>query len=181
MVSKFVKYYYNKMTMKNRYKIAVLSSVFMLALTGCTSTEISEFYLETSNTFEYSAGKCFQASRNNVVDTTFVFNLPLNPEANSDEYEYDLVWNEVLNIQGFTFVNGLEGKAIIEVFRISDTVLKINFDGKVYDNKATFGYLKISPETFRAKTKRVRDTFLYVYIAIGDNSGLIDKPIFEDK
>ena len=163
--------------MRNCYKIAILSSVFLFSLTGCQGEDIKEArFLETSDTFEYYEGKCYQASRNDIVETAFIFNLPLNPEDDPSEYKYDLTWNKVVNTDHFTFTGGLEGKRVIEVFRWSDSIIKINYDGRSVDKEATSGYIKISPSAFKAHTKRAQSTYLYAYVAVGDEVGLVDKP-----
>ena len=163
--------------MKSINKIAVLCSVFALTLVGCTK-EIKSYCLETSDTFEYYKGKCFQASRNDVVDTVFVMNLPNNPEAPEDQYTYDLTWSKVVNTEHFSFTNGLEGKRIIEVFRFSDTILKINFDGKSLSDEQ-FGYIKISPSAFKSTSKATKGAYLYAYVAVGEASDLVNKPAQE--
>ena len=71
----------------------------------------------------------------------------------------------------------LKGKRIIEVFKWSDTVLKINFDGRAADKEANSGYVRISPSAYKAYTKEVKNTYLYAYVAIGDSSALVDKPV----
>ena len=161
--------------MKRNYKIATLGSVLLLALTGC-QTELKAYCLETSDTFEYYEGRCYQACANDIVETVFVHNLPINPEADPEQYKYDLTWNTTINTDHFTFAGGLVGKRVIEVFRWSDTVLKINFDGHVVDQEAQFGYIKISPSAFKAHTSRVRGAYLYAYCAIGPTVDLVKKP-----
>ena len=162
--------------MKNIKKIAVFSSIFLFSLTSCAS-EPKSYCLETSDTFDYYEGKCFQANRNDVVDTVFVMNMPTNPEADPEEYKYDIRWNDSINTEWFSFAGGLKGKRIIEVFKWSDTVLKINFDGRAADKEATSGYVRISPSAYKAYTKEVKNTYLYAYVAIGDSSALVDKPV----
>lgn len=164
--------------MKNLRKIAILSTVFLFSLVGC-SFETKAYCLETSDTFEYYEGKCFQANRNDVVDTVFVMNMPSNPEADPEDYKYDVRWNDVVNTKHFSFTGGLEGKRIIEVFKWSDTVLKINFDGRSADKEATSGYIRISSYAYKSLSKETKGATLYAYVQIGETSGLADKPAQE--
>ena len=161
--------------MKKWYKIVALSTVFAFSLTGC-QTETKSYCLETSDTYEYFEGKCYQSNRSDVVETVFVINLPTNPEADPSEYKYDLIWNKSINTDNFTFTSGLTGKRIIEVFRWSDTILKINFDGRAQDQEATYGYLRVSPSAFKATSKRAKGACLYAYVSIGKASSLVEKP-----
>ena len=164
--------------MKIIKKLVILPSIFLLSLTGC-SNELKAYCLETSDTFEYYEGKCFQANKNDVVDTVFVMNNPTNPEADPEEYTYDLRWNNSVNTKWFSLTGGLEGKRIIEVFRWSDTVLKINFDGRSADQEATSGYVRISPSAFKAVNKKISGAYLYAFVTIGESSGLANKPAQE--
>ena len=177
MISIFSKYYYNEDAMKKIKKIAALSTVFILSLVGCNN-EVKAYCLETSDTFEYYEGKCFQASRNDVVDTIFIMNLPNNPEAEPEQYKYDLEWNKIVNTSHFTFTGGLQGKTIIEAFRVDDVTIKINFDGKS-QNDEPFGYVRVSPSAFKSKSKASQGAYLYAYVAMGETSGLADKPAQE--
>ena len=163
--------------MRKIKKIAALSTVFLLALVGCNN-EIKSYCLETSDTFEYYEGKCFQASKNDVVDTIFLMNLPNNPEAEPEQYKYDLIWNETVNTKHFTFTGGLKGKKIIEAFRVDDVTIKINFDGKVETDEPS-GYVRVSPSAFKSKSKETQGAYLYAYVAMGETSGLADKPAQE--
>ena len=165
--------------MKNISKIAILLSFSLVSLTACKNELSAYNCLETSDTYEYYEGKCYQASRNDVVETVFVHALPINPEADPQEYTHDLTWNISINTENFTFAGGLVGKRIIEVFRWSDTILKINFDGRSSDQKAASGYIKIGPSAFEAHTSRVRGAYLYAYCAIGDEVNLVNKPAQE--
>lgn len=177
MISIFSKYYYNEDAMKQIKKIAALSTIFLLSLVSCAS-EIKSYCLETSDTFESYEGKCYQASRSNVVDTVFLINTPNNPEAEDGQYKYDLVWNKVVNTDHFTFTGGLEGKTIIEAFRVDDYIIKINFDGKSVNDEVD-GYIKVSPLAFASKSKETKGAHLYAYIKVGEFSGLVDKPTKE--
>ena len=177
MISIFSKYYYNEDTMRKVQKIAALSTIFLLALAGCTG-ETKAYCLETSDTFEYYEGKCFQANKNDVVDTIFIMNLPNNPEAEPEQYKYDLKWNATINTDHFTFTGGLKGKKIIEAFRVDDVTIKINFDGKSQSDE-TFGYVRVNPLAFESTSKATKDAYLYAYVAVGETSGLVDKPAEE--
>ena len=106
-------------------------------------------------------------------------NLPNNPEADPEEYTYDLTWNNSIHTENFSFTGGLQGKRIIEVFRWSDTVLKINFDGRSTDQEATSGYVRISPSVFKTNKKELKGAYLYAYVAIGDKADLVNKPTKE--
>ena len=42
--------------------------------------------------------------------------------------------------------------------------------------KATFGYIRILPNAFKAHSERATDSVLYAYVAIGEGKGLAEKP-----
>ena len=132
--------------------------------------------LDTSDSLTYNEGMCYQASRLNVVESVFVINRPINPEDAPENYQYDITWDETIRIDNFSLVDGLAGKHIMTILRMNDHILKVTFDGASTDKNATYGYLRILPNAFKAHSERATDSVLYAYIAIGDAKGLAEKP-----
>lgn len=161
--------------MKLGRSLSLLACVCSIALCAC-DFEKRCYCLETSNDIDYIPNMCYQANRSDVVETVYLFNLPINPEADPKDYKYDISWNNAQRVDYYSFAGGLSGKRTKAVFRISDTVLKVSFDSALKDSKATSGYLKVNPAAFKGLTERTTDAFLYAYIAIGDSSGLVVKP-----
>ena len=161
--------------MKSIKKIALLSSIFALSLTSCELQKTC-LCLETSSTEKVSEGMCSQVRRSEEVDTVYLINTPTNPEADLSEYTYDITWSSVVSNDHVSFTNGLKGKRIHRVFRISDTVILVDMYGKTDDPEATFGYIKISPDAFEAHTNRAKNAFLKAYVSISDNPGMVEKP-----
>lgn len=157
----------------------VLKRIFSLALVACSLTacnlEKRCECLNTSDDLEFVEGMCYQASRNNIVESVYISNPPINPEAPESEYKYDLIWNNIIVLDYFNFVDGLSGKHVNSIFKVNDQILKITFDGALNDEEATGGYLRVSPSAFRGLTERAIDAFLYAYIAIGDDSHFVKR------
>ena len=170
----FYKIAYNERDMKVLNKVALLTSVFLLTLSSCVG-EKKAYVLETSDHIDYVEGTCFQASREDIVDTVFLINLPSKDKDGNDVY--DIEWNQSLVKSYFTFTTGLIGKKVIDVFTVENNVLKINFDGRLENPDAREGCIKVSPHAFKAKNEKTRDAYLYAYIVIGDKSGFVDKPL----
>ncbi len=156
-------------------RIVLLSSVFILSLAAC-DFEKKCYCLETSNDSEYHEGKCYQASRSDIIESVYVINLPINPEANEEDYKYDISFNDSLRVYQFSMVGGLSGKKIISVMKLNDQTLSIKFDYSLNNDEATSGYVRIGRQAFKALSDRAKDSYLYAYIAIGDSPALIDKP-----
>ena len=167
--------YYNIFVMKLIQKLILLSSIFALSLTSC-DFEKKCYCLESSNDADYHEGKCYQASRSDIVESVFVINLPLNPEANEEDYRYDIAFSDSLRTYLFSMVGGLSGKKIISVMKINDHVLSIQFDNLLDNSEATFGYVRINRQAFKAYTERAKESYLYAYIAIGDSPSMVDRP-----
>ena len=167
--------------MKNISKALLLFASIPLLLASCGKSERKAYFLETSNTFEYVDGMCYQAYRSDIVETIYVINLPINPEANPSEYQYDVTFiDDVKNIY-VTLTDGLEGKKVNSVFKIADNILKININKICQNEEATWGYIKINKRAFTAHTKRADDVNICAYVAIGDHGKeLVNKPTIND-
>ena len=156
-------------------KIVLLSSIFALSLTSC-DLEKRCYCLETSNDADFHEGKCYQASRNDIVESVYVINLPLNPEDDEENYKYDVVFNDSLRVYQFAMVGGLSGKKVISIMKINDHVLSIQFDHVIDNKEATYGYVKINRQAFKSLTERTKEAYLYAYISIGDVPSMVERP-----
>ena len=156
-------------------RITLLALTTSLLLTACDLTKKC-YCLETFNAVDYVDGYCVQLSRKDIIEKIYVICLPNNPDADPEDYEYEITWNKNINTKNYTFVGGLEGKTVTDVFRVKDNTLRINVTGACLDQEATFGYLKISFEEFKSHGKASEDSTLYAYFAIGDSSDIVAKP-----
>lgn len=166
---------YNIHTMKFMKKAFLLFATLGLSICSCSLEKRCEC-LETSDSLTYNEGMCYQASRSNVVESVFVMNRPLNPEDAPENYKYDISWNDTIRIDNFSMVDGLSGKHIMTILKMNDHILKITFDGAVSDTNATYGYIRILPNAFKAYSDRATDSVLYAYISIGNGKCLAEKP-----
>ena len=167
--------------MKNVYKITLFLASIPLVLSACEGIEKKAYFLETSTTFEYIDGKCYQASFDDVLEVIYVINTPINPEADPSEYQFDITFSETINDNYLSLVGGLSGKRIDSVFIIDHNILKVNISNVCQNDKETYGYIKINPRAFVANSKRAEDTFLYAYVAIGESGGVLaNKPSIND-
>lgn len=161
--------------MKILKKSVLLLGAALLSLCSCSLEKRCEC-LETSDSLEYTSGMCYQASRINVVESVFLINNPVNPDDGPENYQYDITWSEIVVLDNFSCVEGLKGKHIMSILRLSSHVIKVTFDGAVSDKSATYGYIRILPNAFTGHTERAIDSVIYAYVAIGDSSGLVQKP-----
>ena len=161
--------------MKMFKKFLLLLSAACLPLMACDLEKKCECLI-SSNSFEYNINQCYQVNRANVVESLYIINPPINPEASESEYKYDIRWNDTIRIDNFSFIDGLAGKKINSMVRVSDTVMKVTFDGQCTNQEATSGYLRVSPSAFKGLSERATDAFLYCYVAIGNSSGMVTKP-----
>lgn len=174
------------MGMKSIIKNIVLLTSIPLVLASCAESCINNINngvacLETSTTVDYEAGKCFQTTRKNVVETIYLIGIPNNPEADPSEYEYDFTWNYELQNSYFDFVGGLKGKKLISVLKITDYVLKLNINGMCEDLDATYGYIRAFRFAFTATSDKLYDKSMLAYIAIGETSSvMVDKPAINE-
>lgn len=167
--------------MKKFIKVSLLLACVPFALAACEDFEKKCFCMETSTTLEYVEGKCYQASYKDILETIYVINLPINPEADPSEYKYDITFVAEVKNTYLTLTGGLEGKKINSVFRLDDNIIKVNIQNVAQDEEATYGYIKISERAFTANTDRVRNANLYAYVALGEQSNiLVDKPTIND-
>ena len=168
--------------MKSLLKTTLLLAVVPFALSACTDKVDSGLVcVETSNTLDYVDGKCFQSTYKNVVETIYLIILPNNPEANPADYTYDFTWNNELKNNYFDFVEGLKGKSLISVLKLGDNILKLNINNACENSDVTFGYIKVFRYAFTPYVKKLENTSLYAYVAIGEESGtMVDKPTLNE-
>ena len=152
--------------MKSLVKIALLSSVIALSITAC-GKERSCYCLETSDTTTYVEGKCFQIDgTKDIVETIFI----TNPNGE------DLEFNNIIDESQITFTDGLQGKRVQNAMRMSYCSIKVSIYGKIQNPEATFGYIRIRYSNFKALSERAKEAYVYAYVAIGDSTGMVDKP-----
>ena len=162
--------------MKNFIKTAILFISIPLSLTACSDLKEHVYCVETSDSLDYKQGECYQVNRKDVIETVYLISVPTNPEADPEDYEYDFTWNQEQKNSYFVFTDGLVGKKMIGVLLIDEYTLKINFCGMSREPEATHGFIKIFHYAYKSYTKRMQDTLLYAYFAIGDTSGMAVKP-----
>ena len=162
--------------MKSILKISLLLASIPLALSACEKFEKHTYCLETSNDTTYHPGMCYQASTSDVLESVFIINPPINPEADEKDYQYDLMWNYSIKLSYFTFTGGLVGKKIISVLKLGSDVIKVNIDNTCENQKATSGYIKISHYAYTALSERAKDAYAFAYVALGPASDLVVKP-----
>ena len=166
--------------MKNVLKFSLLLAAIPLMLTACEEFKEKQFRerIETSSGIEYVAGQCYQASKNDIVESVFIINAPTNPnKKENEEYIYDIIWNDQINLSYFSFTGGLKGKQVLSILKLGDNVIKVNIDHSIEDQEATFGYIKISHYAFKAINPDAKEAYLYAYVAIGDSSSMVAKPV----
>lgn len=161
--------------MKISQKSILLFAISSLLLTAC-QTEKRCFCLETYNSVNYQEGYCYQLSRKDVLETIFVFCLPTKSADGSNEDFYEVTWKKNYNVESFKFVEGLEGKKIKSVVLLENNTLRINVSNACIDQEATSGYLRIGPDAFDYHSDSSKNSFLYAYFAIGENSAVVVKP-----
>ena len=153
--------------------------------------DFKAFCLETSDTAQYIDGKCYQISREHEIETKdeqgnvinredivekfYLINKPINPKDKESEWQYDIKWKETLSVSDFSFVEGLEGKIINKLERVSDHTVYLEVFKALSDKKETSGYVRVKESAFDALTETAKDKRLYAYVAIGDESGMVNK------
>ena len=168
------------MSMKKIMKVSLLLASVSLVLSACETLEKKAFILETSNIAEYVDGMCYQASYKDVVDTVYVICLPINPEANPSDYQYDVTFVDDISNTYVTLTDGLIEKRVNSVFKLGDNMLKVNIN-KACNEEATFGYIRINKRAFKANTERANEANLYAYVAIGkEGKSLAEKPVINE-
>ena len=164
--------------MKKLIKVSFLLASIPFALTACT--DVGDLYvcLETSNTIDLVENKCYQVCYKQCVETLYLITPPNNPEAPASEYTYDISWKDEQKNAYFNFMDGLEGKELISILKISNTVLKLNIKGSCKDVTAKYGYIKVFRYAYTSLTNNIKDIPIYAYVAIGEEaSQLVDKPV----
>ena len=167
--------------MKNIVKVSLLLASAPFALSACTDVGKRVVCVGTSNTIEHIQDKCYQISYKQSVETLYLFSLPNNPEADPKEYTYDYIWKDEQKNSYFDFQDGLKGKTLISILKISNYVLKLNVKGSCDDPTATYGYIKVFRYAYDSQTSNVKDIPIYAYVAIGEQgSTLVDQPQLND-
>ena len=167
--------------MKKFMKVSLLLASIPLALSSCADLDKRLICVETSNTDVYTAGMCYQVSYKQVVDTVYLITPPLNPEAPVSEQTFDFIWKDELKNAYFDFIDGLEGKTLISVLKVSNNILKLNIKGSCEDATATYGYIKIFRYAYISQNEKIKDISLYAYVAIGEQGSLlVNKPALND-
>ena len=168
--------------MKNVSRLIVLIASIPFMLSSCEELKEKKAYcLETYNKPEYESGMCYQACANDVLESVHLINLPINPNDGKGNYQYDIEWKTNVPLSYFTFTEGLVGKKIKSILTLGPNVIRLNIYGQIEDRQATSGYIKVSKEAFKAKTARVKEAYLYAYVAIGDTSDVVEKPVLEQE
>ena len=163
--------------MKNVFRLSLLLCSIPLMLTSCEVLQEKKAYcVETYDSPDYKSGMCYQVSASDISETVFIVNLPLNPDDESKEFKYDLEWKSNIPLDCFSFTEGLVGKKVDAILTIGQNILRLNINGRIDNQEATSGYIKIKPSAFKAKTQRVRDAYVYAYFAIGASSDVVIKP-----
>lgn len=162
--------------MKNIKKLSLLLGLVPVLLTSCENFEKKAFCLETSNEPDYVEGTCYQVSPSDILETIHLIN-PAIEKDDKGNAKYDIEWKYNVPLSYFSFTEGLEGKKIKSIITLGENVIRLIVYGNVSDPNATSGYIKVSKEAFKAKTERVRDAYLYAYIAIGEPYGQVAKPV----
>ena len=163
--------------MKNLFKVSLLFASIPLALSSCTDVSDRVICLETSNTIEYVENMCYQVSYKQSVETVYLITPPNNPEAQSSEYTYDIIWKDEQKNSYFDFIDGLEGKTLISILKVSNNVLKLNIKGSCKDVVAKYGYIKVFRYAYTSQNDKIKDIPIYAYVAIGEQPAqLVEKP-----
>lgn len=167
--------------MKNLAKVSLLLASIPFALSACTDVGNRVVCVESSTTIEYVQNKCYQVSYKQCVETLYLFSVPNNPEADPSEYTYDFIWKDEQKNSYFDFQDGLRGKTLISILKVSNNILKLNVKGFCTDVTATYGYIKVFRYAYESQSSKIRDIPIYAYIAIGEQASLlVDKPALND-
>lgn len=162
--------------MKNFKKLSVLLGILPVMLTSCQEFEKKAFYVETSDSPEYSFGQYYQAGRKNSVESIYLIAQPLNPDkADNESYKYPLTWKYPTNTEFFTLTDGLKEKRIDGVLKITDNVVMVNIVGSVSNSETNFGYIKVHFRAFTSHSTDTREAYLYAYVGLGDEPLMVDK------
>ena len=162
--------------MKLVKKASLLLSLLPILLTSC-DFEKRYFCLDTYYSPDYLIGYCMEVDYRDINETAYIFCLPNNPEADESAYEYEITWNNVLNPNWFSFVDGLAGKKVDNVKKLGNNSVKIDFHGLVHDTKATHGYLKVLSQAFESHSVQSENATLYAYFSIGEYERVTAKPV----
>jgi len=162
--------------MKNIKKLPLFLSIVPMLLTSCVNQKKS-FCLETCDVPDYVQGKCYQASRKDIVESIHLIALPLNPEKeDNEEYQYPITWNSIINTEYFSLTHGLEGKKVLSVLKLGENVIKVNVSGASTNTEESYGYIKIHFRAFKSYVEETKEAYLYAYVAMGENPEMVDKP-----
>ena len=165
--------------MNKPLKLLLLLAVVPFALTSCEEFKEKQSYcLETSDTFEYKEGLCYQVSRKDILESVFVIAPPTNPDkAENEKYTYPITWKDEIHTEYFSFVRGLEGKKVISILKLGDNVLKVNIEGAINKEKPSYyGFIKIHFRAFKSYTPETKEAYLYAFVTVGPSSDVVRKP-----
>jgi len=162
--------------MKYIKKSLLLLGLVSLSITSCENLEKKSFCLETCATPDYIPTQYYQASRDDIFETVYLVAAPLNPnKGDNEDYKYPITWNYPVNYEHFSFTDGLQNKKIKGVLKIRDDVVRINFDGALFNEQSKFGYIKVHYRAFTSHVSETRDAYLYAYVGLGDEPLMLDK------
>lgn len=165
--------------MKNIKKLLLVFGIVPLLLTACESDRKYSDCLETSNDSTFFPGMIYRASYNDVVESVYLISPALNPEAAPTERQYDISWKDDIKLSCISLTDGLKGKKVINAMKLADNVLRVKIENAVEDKNATFGYVQISPDAFKANNPELKETYLKARVELGVKSALIDKNEFK--
>lgn len=162
--------------MKKVSRLLVLIASIPFMLSSCEELKEKKVYcLESFDQPEYESGMCYQASKEDALESVHLIYLPPTDAGAKS----DLEWNSNIALSCFTFTDGLVGKKVQTVLTLSNTVIRLVINGRIEDPEATFGYIKVNRYAFKAKTEKVKEAYLYAYVAIGSTPGVVKKPSLE--
>ena len=162
---------YNIGRMKKIKSSVVLLVISSILLTAC-DVEKRSFCLDTSTLLDYVEGKCAVVSPKDINETIYVY-CSQRTEKNDN---FVMTWGEVLSPAYFAFTGGLEGKKVDSAVFVTNNTLKVSLHGLCRDEKATSGYIQVKNIAIVSHSEETKDATLYGYIAIGEQTGDIDKP-----
>lgn len=161
--------------MRKLKKSLLILSMIPLMLNSCGKTMFNQC-LETSDTQFAVENYCYQVNKNDVINSFYLISKPMETEEENPEIVYDIEWKDVLHLGLFTIVGGLKGKIITSVVKSNDHCLQVSMTHFVLDDTATFGYIKVNPTAFTINNSTIKNISIYVYVAIGEETAMIEKP-----
>lgn len=135
--------------------------------------EYKLFWLESSNVSQVVDKQCYQVRREHgeTQEAEYVYLI-----GNSND---DFSFNDDINVLDVSLLDGVEGKRIISVDRISETVLKVGLDSNSIGKDEVSGYLRVRSSAITYTDENNKDKNLYAYVAVGETSEMVNKPTVE--